>query len=98
MIYTSREDPEERLRSLKRSFQQETPSKGFASSGTSSSSSSEQVPEPGASGSGIGNSEVSLTEADRKWRLEPAAVIEWEVGASLDSNWQHSCRLDGQMI
>lgn len=77
VIYTSREDPEEKLRALKRSMQQDGPNKGFAAA--SSSSGSEQYPEPGASGSGIGNSEVSLTETDKKWRLEPAAVLEWEV-------------------
>ena len=52
-------------------------SKGF---GKRSSSSSSEVREPGASGSGIGNSEVSLKEEDRKWRLEPSATEEWEVG------------------
>mgnify|MGYP003589102341 CR=1 FL=1 len=76
VVYTSREDPEAKLRALKRTWQSEGPNKGFAAG---SSSSSEQYAEPGASGSGIGNSEVSLTEADRKWRLEPATVQEWEV-------------------
>lgn len=83
VIYTSREDPEERLAALKRSMQQDSSAagaKGFGGSSASSSSSSGGQPrEAGESGSGIGNSEVSLTEADRKWRLEPTAVEEWEV-------------------
>lgn len=61
-------------------MQQEGPNKGFAAV---SSSSSEAFPQPAASGSGIGNSEVALTETDRKWRLEPAAVQEWEVSAEV---------------
>jgi len=44
---------------------------------------------------GIGNSE-SLTEEDRKWRLEPAALREWEVRAVLSLsccclNWLRMC-------
>jgi hypothetical protein len=82
IIYTSRDDPEEKLRALKRSLQQQEASsssvKGFGRSGGSSSSSGQQW-QPGESGSGIGNSEVSLTEDDKKWRLEATAVDEWEV-------------------
>lgn len=82
IIYTSRDDPEEKLRALKRSLQQQEASssssvKGFGRS--SGSSSSGQQWQPGESGSGIGNSEVSLTEEDKKWRLEATAVDEWEV-------------------
>jgi hypothetical protein len=78
VIYTSREDPEEKLRMLKRSMgQQQQDAKGFAAAGSAAVQQSLQ--EPGPSGSGIGNSEVSLTEQDRKWRLEPSAVTEWEV-------------------
>lgn len=77
VIYSSRDDPEEKLRALKRSLQQQEGSaKGFGASG---SSSSKQEWQPGASGSGLGTSEVSLTEADKKWRLEPSALNEWEV-------------------
>eukprot|EP00775_Hariotina_reticulata_P014332 gene14332-58_t len=76
VIYTSREDPEEKLRALKKSLQQQEGggARGFA---TSSSSSRVQQADVDVAGSGIGNSE-SLTEQDRKWRLEPAAVGEWE--------------------
>eukprot|EP00882_Tetradesmus_deserticola_P028873 GHRQ01032188.1.p1 GENE.GHRQ01032188.1~~GHRQ01032188.1.p1 ORF type:complete len:119 (-),score=36.27 GHRQ01032188.1:343-699(-) len=82
VIYTSRENPEEKLRALKRSMsqQQQHDAKGFAATGSSAAAQGRQ--EPGPSGSGIGNSEVSLTEQDRKWRLEPSAVAEWEVRPS----------------
>jgi hypothetical protein len=56
-------------------------SKGFSRPGSSSSSGGAAIREPGASGTGIGNSEVSLKEEDRKWRLEPAEVAEWEVSS-----------------
>jgi hypothetical protein len=84
VIYTSREDPEEKLRALKRSLsQQQQDAKGFAAAGSSAAAAAQQgLQEAGPSGSGIGNSEVSLTEQDRKWRLEPSAVIEWEVSSS----------------
>jgi hypothetical protein len=79
VIYTSREDPEEKLRALKRSMgQQQQDAKGFAAA-SSAAAAQQSSQEPGPSGSGIGNSEVSLTEQDRKWRLEPSAVTEWEV-------------------
>lgn len=78
VIYSSRDDPEEKLRALKRSMQQqEASAKGFGSS--SSSTPQQQQFQPGAAGSGIGNSEVSLTEDDKKWRLEPTQLEEWEV-------------------
>jgi hypothetical protein len=85
IIYTSRDDPEEKLRALKRSLQQQEAAssssvKGFGRSGSSSSG---QQWQPGESGSGIGNSEVSLTEDDKKWRLEATAVDEWEVRAAV---------------
>jgi hypothetical protein len=77
VIYSSRDDPEEKLRALKRSMQQqEASAKGF---GSSSSTQQQQQFQPGAAGSGIGNSEVSLTEDDKKWRLEPTQLEEWEV-------------------
>lgn len=85
VIYSSRDDPEEKLRALKRSLQQQdSTAKGFGSS--SSSSSSGQQFQPGASGSGVGNSEVSLTEGDKKWRLEATAVEEWEVRPGIFSS------------
>jgi hypothetical protein len=78
VIYTSREDPEEKLRALKRTMsQQQQDAKGFAAAAAAAAQ--QGLQEVGPSGSGIGNSEVSLTEQDRKWRLEPAAVTEWEV-------------------
>jgi transposase-like protein len=83
VIYSSRDDPEDKLRALKRSLQQQdSTAKGFGSSSSSSSSGGQQF-QPGASGSGIGNSEVSLTEGDKKWRLEATAVEEWEVRADM---------------
>jgi len=69
------DDPDDKLRALRKELKKDT-SKGFGK--RSSSSSSSEVREPGASGSGIGTSEVSLTEADKKWRLEPSALNEWE--------------------
>lgn len=80
VIYSSRDDPEEKLRALKRSLQQqESSAKGFGGGSSSSGSSGQQQWQPGPSGSGIGNSEVSLTEDDKKWRLEAASLDEWEV-------------------
>jgi hypothetical protein len=55
--------------------------KGFAIS--SSSSSKVQQVDIDHAGSSIGNSE-SLFEQDRKWRLEPSAVGEWEVSSAND--------------
>ncbi|WIA22086.1 hypothetical protein OEZ85_004429 [Tetradesmus obliquus] len=79
VIYSSREDPEEKLRALKRSMsQQQADAKGFAAAGSAAAAQQGGLQEPGPSGSGIGNSEVSLTDQDRKWRLEPSAVAEWE--------------------
>ncbi len=91
VVYSSRDDPEEKLRALKRSMAgtgagdtDDAPARrGFGSSGGGVGAASGAAASGGSdvlpSGAGIGNSEVSLTEADRKWRLEPAAAGEWEV-------------------
>lgn len=90
VVYSSRDDPEEKLRALKRSMAgtgagdtDDAPARrGFGSSGGGVGAASGAAASGGSdvlpSGAGIGNSEVSLTEADRKWRLEPAAAGEWE--------------------
>ena len=86
------DDPEEKLRALKRELQQQRPAagaRGFGGRGGSGGGGGGGDGGPDADGAaaaeaeaaapaGIGNSE-SLTEDDRRWRLEPAAVAEWEV-------------------
>ncbi|KAI8464506.1 MAG: hypothetical protein J3K34DRAFT_114825 [Monoraphidium minutum] len=75
VVYT--DDPNAKLKALKKEMQGQKPSsKGFGRGGDAADGGGgggEELPE----GAGIGNSE-SLTEEDRRWRLEPAAVGEWE--------------------
>ncbi|KIY97927.1 hypothetical protein MNEG_10037 [Monoraphidium neglectum] len=73
VVYT--DDPNAKLKALKKELQQKSSNvKGFGKGGGGGDEGAAgELPE----GAGIGNSE-SLTEEDRKWRLEPGAVAEWE--------------------
>lgn len=75
VVYT--DDPNAKLRALKKELQQQKPNaKGFGRGGDEGADgeATAELPET----AGIGNSE-SLTEEDRRWRLEPGSVVEWEV-------------------
>lgn len=70
------DDPNAKLKALKKELQQRpSGSKGFGRGGEAGGA--DGGDDGPVEGAGIGNSE-SLTEDDRKWRLEPAAVGEWE--------------------
>jgi hypothetical protein len=82
-------DPDERLRALRREFQQQDASsskKGFVAAGGGKKQQQQGSAEEGgaaAASEGSGDASAAATpspirESDKKWRLEPSSLPEWE--------------------